>query len=56
MESGMKTTLAIVQMRMSDVLEENVAKAMSFIREAAGKGANVVLLPELFEEIGRAHV
>jgi len=49
MESGMKTTLAIVQMRMSDVLEENVAKAMSFIREAAGKGANVVLLPELFE-------
>jgi N-carbamoylputrescine amidase len=45
----MKTTLAIVQMGMSDVLEDNVAKAMAFIRDAAGKGATIVLLPELFE-------
>ena len=45
----MKTTLAIVQMRMSDALEENVAKAHTFIRDAAAKGANLVLLPELFE-------
>ena len=45
----MKTTLGIVQMRMSDDLEENVQKAIGFIREAASKGANAVLLPELFE-------
>ena len=45
----MKTTLAIVQMGMSDVLEDNVAKAMDFIRGAAAKGATIVLLPELFE-------
>ena len=45
----MNTTLAIVQMRMSDALEENVAKAHAFIRDAAARGANLVLLPELFE-------
>jgi N-carbamoylputrescine amidase len=45
----MNTTLAIVQMRMSDALEENVAKATDFIRDAAARGANAVLLPELFE-------
>ena len=27
----------------------NIAKAKSFVREAAGRGANIVLLPELFE-------
>jgi N-carbamoylputrescine amidase len=45
----MNTTLAIVQMSMSDALEENVAKATDFIRDAAARGANAVLLPELFE-------
>ena len=45
----MKTTLGIVQMRMSDDLEENVQKAIGFIRDAASKGATAVLLPELFE-------
>jgi N-carbamoylputrescine amidase len=45
----MKTTLAIVQMQMSEALEDNVAKATAFIRDAAAQGANVVLLPELFE-------
>jgi N-carbamoylputrescine amidase len=49
MEDCMKTTLAIVQMRMSDVLEENVMKATAFIRDAAARGATIVLLPELFE-------
>ena len=45
----MKTTLAIVQMQMTDALEDNVARATAFIRDAAARGANVVLLPELFE-------
>lgn len=43
------TALGIVQMRMSDELEANVAKAIDLVREAAGRGATVVLLPELFE-------
>jgi len=43
------TALGIVQMQMSDELEANVAKAMAMVREAAGRGATVVLLPELFE-------
>jgi N-carbamoylputrescine amidase len=45
----MTTALGVVQMSMSDVLEENVAKAMALVREAAGRGATAVLLPELFE-------
>lgn len=43
------TALGIVQMRMSDELEANVAKAIDMVRDAAGRGATVVLLPELFE-------
>ena len=45
----MKTTLAIVQMGMSDALEDNVAKAIAIIRDAAARGATVALLPEFFE-------
>lgn len=41
--------LGVVQMAMSDGLEENVAKAIGFVREAARRGATAVLLPELFE-------
>ena len=45
----MKSALGIVQMQVSDELEANVAKGMQMVREAAGRGATVVLLPELFE-------
>ena len=41
--------LGVVQMAMSDELEENVGKAIDFVREAAARGATAVLLPELFE-------
>ena len=43
--------LAVVQMSCSDVLEENLDKAEYFVREAAGAGANIVLLQELFENL-----
>ncbi|PYE51925.1 N-carbamoylputrescine amidase [Deinococcus yavapaiensis] len=43
--------LAVVQMSMTDVLQENVAKAERFVREAAAEGANVILVPELFENL-----
>lgn len=46
-----RATLAVVQMSMTDRLEDNVAKAVSLVREAAEKGANIVLLPELFENL-----
>ncbi len=44
-----KITIATCQMQMSSDVNENIAKADKLVREAAKKGANVVLLPELFE-------
>lgn len=44
-----KIKLACVQMRCSTDRNENIQKAASFVREAAADGANVILLPELFE-------
>lgn len=38
-----------VQMRLTNYLEDNLKNAESKIREAAANGANIVLLPELFE-------
>lgn len=64
-------TTAAVQMRCTDRIEENIAHAEELVREAASRGAQIILLPELFErqyfcqerryeyyrfEIGRAHV
>jgi N-carbamoylputrescine amidase len=42
-------TVASVQMAMVDDLEANVATAERLVRDAAGQGAQIVLLPELFE-------
>ncbi|MCQ2526062.1 MAG: N-carbamoylputrescine amidase [Lachnospiraceae bacterium] len=44
-----KVTVAAVQMSCSNVVEENIAKADKKVREAAANGAQIVLLPELFE-------
>jgi len=44
-----KVTLAATQMACSWDREANVARAEKLIREAAGRGANVVLIQELFE-------
>ena len=41
--------IAAVQMSCSRVLDENIEKADRLVREAAGAGAKVILLPELFE-------
>lgn len=45
----MKVKIAAVQMRCTAVREENLKKAEAFIRQAAAGGANIILLPELFE-------
>jgi len=42
------TVLGLVQMRMSVDPEENLTRAIARIRDAAGRGANVICLPELF--------
>ncbi len=42
-------TVALVQMAVSSKREENLAKAAARIEEAAGRGAQVVCLPELFQ-------
>lgn len=44
-----KITVAAVQMRCNGTREENIDKAEALVRDAAEKGAQVILLPELFE-------
>jgi N-carbamoylputrescine amidase len=44
-----KVTVAAVQMQCSVNLDENISKAEKMVRQAADKGANIILLPELFE-------
>src|SRR3954462_13540410 len=44
-----KLTVAALQLAFSDVVEENIAAGPELVREAAGKGAKLVLPPELFE-------
>lgn len=44
-----EVTVAAVQMKMSSDPAENLSYAEALVREAAANGANIVLLPELFE-------
>lgn len=44
-----KIVAAAVQMSIPDTREKSIEKADRLVREAAEKGANVILLPELFE-------
>src|SRR5262245_3003875 len=43
-----KVDIAVVQMRCTDDKHQNVHKALDRIADAAGRGANVVCLQELF--------
>ena len=47
----MKTSVALLQMDCSGERPRNVARAEDMIREAAGKGGQVILLPEVFHEL-----
>jgi N-carbamoylputrescine amidase len=44
-----KVTVAATQMSCSCDVNENIAKAEALVREAAGRGAQIILLQELFE-------
>src|SRR5438034_3888060 len=46
-----KVRIGMVQMSCSAVKEDNVKKAISKIREAASKGAQVICLQELFTSL-----
>lgn len=43
-----KVVLGLIQMRCSLDADENLARACDFLREAAGQGATLACLPELF--------
>jgi len=45
----MQVTVAAIQMAMVEGVDDNVATAERLVREAAAKGAQVILIPELFE-------
>ena len=49
MKRNRTVTVAAVQMACSRRVEENIEKADRLVREAAAGGAQIVLLPELFE-------
>jgi N-carbamoylputrescine amidase len=62
----MEVTVSAVQMAMSEDVVDNIATAERLVRQAAGDGAQVILIPELFEgpyfcidmlpeHFGRAH-
>lgn len=44
-----KITVAAVQMMMDTSSDNNISKAENMVKKAANMGANIVLLPELFE-------
>ncbi len=48
MSSSEKYTIGLVQMAMSAEVDENLKRAGEFVREAAGRGAKIICLPEMF--------
>jgi N-carbamoylputrescine amidase len=47
----MTLSLAAVQMSMTEDVEKNLATAERLVREAAVRGARIILIPELFEDV-----
>ncbi|MBK0368487.1 carbon-nitrogen hydrolase [Flavobacterium agrisoli] len=43
-----KYNIAVIQLNLNDVAENNLAKCLKWVRDAAAKGAEVILLPELY--------
>ncbi|MBR7084765.1 MAG: N-carbamoylputrescine amidase, partial [Oscillospiraceae bacterium] len=43
--------VSAIQMNCTEHVQENIVHAEALVREAVQKGANIVLLPELFERL-----
>lgn len=43
-----KYKIAVIQLNLNDIPENNLKKCISWVREAASKGAEVISLPELY--------
>ena len=43
-----KYKIAVIQLNLNDVAENNLKKCLSWVRDAANQGAEVILLPELY--------
>ncbi|MEO7977115.1 carbon-nitrogen hydrolase [Flavobacterium sp.] len=43
-----KYKIAVIQLNLNDVAENNLKKCINWVRDAATKGAEVILLPELY--------
>jgi N-carbamoylputrescine amidase len=48
MHTPSKFTVGLVQMSMTDHPSENLQRALSLVEQAAGSGAQIICLPELF--------
>jgi N-carbamoylputrescine amidase len=51
MKKDAKFKIGVVQMTMSDSVDENLRRAVEFVKEAAGRGAKIVCLPEMFRSL-----
>jgi len=47
-QTSSKVTIALIQTQVSEDIDLNLRKALELVREAAGKGAQIVCLPELY--------
>jgi N-carbamoylputrescine amidase len=48
---AMRVTIGLIQMSMSGDPAANLGNAIEFIREASGRGAQIICLPELFKSL-----
>ena len=44
-----ETTIGLIQMKCSEDIKDNFDKAVGFIEEAAGRGAQIICTQELFK-------
>lgn len=50
LNGAMNLNVGAIQMSMSRDIAENVARAEGYVRDAAARGARIVVIPELFED------
>ena len=46
--SKKKYKIAVIQLNLNDVAENNLKKCLSWVRDAASQGAEVISIPELY--------